>query len=127
METKTISITKAKTATPADTAYLLNAWYAAALSREVQGQGLFHRKILDTSILIYRKEDGTPVAMHDRCPHRFAPLHLGKRQGDDIVCIYHALRFDCTGKCTHNPHGTGLIPKDGLSPLSSVGNFHLPC
>ena len=111
METKTISITKAKTATPADTAYLLNAWYAAALSREVQGRGLFHRKILDTSILIYRKEDGTPVAMHDRCPHRFAPLHLGKRQGDDIVCIYHALRFDCTGKCTHNPHGTGLIPK----------------
>lgn len=84
--------------------YLMNAWYAAALSREV-GQALFHRKILDTSVLIYRKEDGTPVALHDRCPRHFAPLHLGKRQGDEVICIYHALRFDGTGRCTHNAHG----------------------
>jgi phenylpropionate dioxygenase-like ring-hydroxylating dioxygenase large terminal subunit len=91
--------------------YLKNAWYVAALSTEVGSVELFHRKILDTSVLIYRKEDGKAVAMHDRCPHRFAPLHLGKRQGDEVVCLYHALRFDCNGKCTHNPHGEGLIPK----------------
>jgi phenylpropionate dioxygenase-like ring-hydroxylating dioxygenase large terminal subunit len=91
--------------------YLKNTWYVAALSREVDSVKLFHRKILDTSILIYRKEGGQPVAMHDRCPHRFAPLHLGKRQGDEVVCLYHALRFDCNGKCTHNPHGEGHIPK----------------
>lgn len=90
--------------------FLMNAWYAAALSREVAGQAFFHRKLLDTSVLIYRKEDGTPVALHDRCPHRFAPLHLGKRQGDEVICIYHALRFDGTGHCTHNPHGNGRIP-----------------
>lgn len=94
-----------------ETPYLMNAWYAAALSREVDATELFHRKILDTAVLIYRKADGTPVAMVDRCPHRFAPLHLGKREGDEIVCIYHALKFDCNGKCTHNPHGNGLIPK----------------
>jgi vanillate O-demethylase monooxygenase subunit len=91
--------------------YLLNAWYVAALSTEVGPEALFHRKILDTSILIYRKQDGTPVALHDRCPHRFAPLHLGKRVGDEVACLYHALRFDCEGQCTHNPHGTGQIPK----------------
>jgi phenylpropionate dioxygenase-like ring-hydroxylating dioxygenase large terminal subunit len=91
--------------------YLKNAWYVSALSTEVGPTELFHRKILGTSIMIYRKEDGAPVALHDRCPHRFAPLHLGKRVGDDVVCLYHALRFDCSGKCTHNPHGTGLIPK----------------
>ena len=62
-------------------------------------------------MLLYRKQDGTPVAMQDRCPHRFAPLHLGKRDGDDVVCHYHALRFDCSGQCTHNPHGDGKIPK----------------
>lgn len=91
--------------------YLMNAWYVAALSNEVEAQSLFSRKILDTSVLIYRKQDGMPVAMQDRCPHRFAPLHLGKRDGDDIVCHYHALRFDCAGQCTHNPHGDGKIPK----------------
>lgn len=91
--------------------YLMNVWYAAALSSEVGPEALFHRKILDVSVMIYRKQDGTPIAMHDRCPHRFAPLHLGKRHGDEVSCPYHALRFDCSGACTHNPHGTGHIPK----------------
>ncbi|WP_420465477.1 Rieske 2Fe-2S domain-containing protein [Panacagrimonas sp.] len=89
---------------------LHNIWYVAAMSTEVDASALFHRKILDTSVLIYRKQDGTPVAMHDRCPHRFAPLHLGKRVGDEVSCLYHALRFDCSGRCTHNPHGAGATP-----------------
>jgi vanillate O-demethylase monooxygenase subunit len=92
-------------------AYLKNTWYVAALSTEVGADELFHRKILGTSVLMYRKQDGTVVAMRDRCPHRFAPLHLGKRVGDEIVCHYHALQFDCNGQCTHNPHGEGNIPK----------------
>lgn len=91
--------------------FLMKAWYAAALSSEVDAEGLFHRKILGRSVLIYRLADGTPVAMHDRCPHRFAPLSLGKRMGDEVVCPYHALRFNGQGHCTHNPHGTGHIPR----------------
>ncbi|NYT54096.1 aromatic ring-hydroxylating dioxygenase subunit alpha [Eoetvoesia caeni] len=91
--------------------YLKNAWYVAALSSEVNDADLFHRKIFNTSVLIYRKQNGEAVALRDRCPHRFAPLHLGKRDGDEVVCHYHALRFDCSGKCTHNPHGEGNIPK----------------
>ena len=93
------------------TPYLINAWYAAALSSEVNDSALFHRTILDQSILIYRRQDGVAVALRNRCPHRFAPLHLGKRVGDEVACLYHALRFDCAGTCTHNPHGTGEIPK----------------
>ena len=84
--------------------------YVAALSREVEGEAMFHRRLLGTPVLLYRKGDGTPVALHDRCPHRFAPLHLGWREGDDVVCQYHALKFDCSGKCSHNPHGKGKIP-----------------
>lgn len=90
--------------------FLRNAWYVAAMSTEVDPTALFHRKILNTSVLIYRKADGTPVAMHDRCPHRFAPLHLGKRVGDEVTCVYHGLRFDCAGQCTLNPHGGGATP-----------------
>lgn len=91
--------------------YLQNAWYVAALSQELDGDRLFHRRLLDLPVLLYRKLDGTPVAMFDRCPHRFVPLHIGKRVGDEISCLYHALRFDCSGQCTHNPHGNGHIPK----------------
>lgn len=99
------------TRSPTQSSFLMNAWYAAALSTDVGPDALFHRRILDTSILIYRKQDGTPVALHDRCPHRFAPLHLGKRMGDEVSCLYHALRFNAEGQCTHNPHGMGQIPR----------------
>jgi vanillate O-demethylase monooxygenase subunit len=109
MDTQTRPDT-ARRAEAAASPYLLNAWYAAALASEVDGTQLFHRKLLDTSVLIYRTANGTAVAMQDRCPHRFVPLHLGERRGDDVVCKYHALRFDCSGRCTHNPHGNGLIP-----------------
>lgn len=90
--------------------FLKNVWYVAALSTEVD-DNLFRRKILGTSVLIYRKQNGEPVALRDRCPHRFAPLSMGKKVGDDVVCHYHGLRFDCSGTCVSNPHGTGAIPR----------------
>ncbi|MCY0964698.1 aromatic ring-hydroxylating dioxygenase subunit alpha [Parathalassolituus penaei] len=94
-----------------DSPYLYNCWYVAALATEVDNEALFSRTLLETSVLIYRRADGTPVAMQDRCPHRFVPLSMGKRDGDDVVCPYHGLKFDCSGKCNHNPHGNQLIPK----------------
>jgi vanillate O-demethylase monooxygenase subunit len=110
MDTQVTQATAAR-AERAASPYLLNCWYAAALSREIPAEGLFTRKLLDTPVLFYRKGDGSPVAMRDRCPHRFVPLSLGQRQGDQVVCKYHALRFDCEGRCTHNPHGNGHIPE----------------
>lgn len=101
--------------------FLLNAWYVAALSTDIGPEALFHRKLLDTSVMMYRKLDGTAVAVHDRCPHRFAPLHLGKRDGDDVACVYHGLRFNAEGQCTHNPHGDGRIPKAAVAELSIAG------
>lgn len=91
--------------------HLQQAWYVAALSTEVGAQMLLHRKILGRSTVLYRRASGEPVALHDRCPHRFVRLSMGKREGDDVVCPYHALRFDAAGHCVHNPHGDGLIPK----------------
>lgn len=61
-------------------------------------------------MVIYRDAEGQPIALHDRCPHRFAPLSLGSREGDELACPYHGLRFDRGGFCTHNPHGKGTLP-----------------
>lgn len=91
--------------------FLRNAWYVAAWSDEVNPGQLFSRTYLDEPVLIYRRQDGVAVAMSDRCPHRFAPLHLGKMVGDSVECPYHGLVFDCSGTCTSNPHGKGTIPK----------------
>lgn len=86
-----------------------NAWYCAAWSTDV-GEELFHRRIADVPILLYRKEDGTACAFLDMCPHKLAPMHLGDRFGDDLQCKYHGLRFDSSGQCVLNPQGNGRIP-----------------
>ncbi|MGE3778066.1 MAG: Rieske 2Fe-2S domain-containing protein [Pirellulaceae bacterium] len=90
--------------------FMKNAWYVAAWSEEVR-DSLFHRKILDEPVLLYRKADGSVVGMHDRCPHRFAPLHLGKLKDDTVQCGYHGLCFNARGECVSNPTGAGAVPK----------------
>lgn len=89
--------------------FIRNTWYAAAWSEDI-GRALFPRMLLNEAIVFYRKEDGTPCALRDRCPHRFAPLSIGKLIGDEVECLYHGLRFNCAGQCTDNPNGAGVIP-----------------
>ena len=90
-------------------AFLKNTWYMAAWGDEVTREPMA-RTLLGESVLMYRREDGTPVAIHNRCPHRHAPLNQGKLIGDEIQCPYHGLRFNSTGACTNNPHGQHKIP-----------------
>ncbi|HZN31013.1 MAG TPA: Rieske 2Fe-2S domain-containing protein, partial [Xanthobacteraceae bacterium] len=58
--------------------YLRNAWYVAAWSDDLAEGQLLGRTILKEPVVLYRKSDGSPAALQDRCPHRFAPLHMGK-------------------------------------------------
>ena len=99
--------------------YLRNCWYAAAFSDEVTRTPMA-RTLLDTPMVFYRREDGKPVALHDRCPHRFAPLSRGTLVGDELQCAYHGLRFDDTGACVHNPHHDGHALR-----AADVPAFHL--
>jgi len=61
--------------------------------------------------VLFRREDGHVVALEDRCPHRFAPLHRGRLAGGVIECAYHGLRFDVAGACVHNPAGDAIPPQ----------------
>lgn len=90
--------------------FLRNAWYVACWSEDVAPGQLFNRTLLGEEIVFFRRSDGSPAALQDRCPHRFIPLHLGHLDGDVLRCCYHGLEFDCTGKCVKNPHGDGKIP-----------------
>lgn len=85
--------------------YLRNTWYQAGWSAELQAGKLLNRRFLGEPVVLFRKSDGTPVAMLDRCPHRFAPLHMGKHLGDGVQCPYHGLQFNSEGRCVVNPHG----------------------
>lgn len=90
--------------------FLRKTWYVAGWASEVQ-TSLFERRLLDESVLIYRLESGQAVAMGNRCPHRFAPLHLGRRVGDAVQCGYHGLVFGSDGRCTANPQVSGHVPQ----------------
>jgi phenylpropionate dioxygenase-like ring-hydroxylating dioxygenase large terminal subunit len=95
----------------ASNTYLRNAWYVAAWSEELGDGGVLGRTILKEPLVIYREGNGEVAALEDRCPHRFAPLSMGKvLEGNRIQCPYHGLEFDRSGACVLNPHGNKNIP-----------------
>jgi vanillate O-demethylase monooxygenase subunit len=89
--------------------FLRNSWYIAGWPEEVTRQPTC-RILLGEEVLFYRTAEGEPVALSNRCPHRFVELHKGVLEGDNIRCPYHGLRFGPSGSCTLNPHGDGRTP-----------------
>lgn len=81
---------------------LRHAWYMAGWSEELKDQTL-SRRLFDRPVVLFRDRAGAPHALADRCPHRFAPLSRGTIDGDSLVCPYHGLTFDGSGRCTRNP------------------------
>src|SRR5947208_10186817 len=90
--------------------YLRNSWYVAAWDREVSRRPLA-RTYLDEPVVLFRKEDGTPVALQDRCCHRYLPLSRGKLEADRLRCGYHGLLFDADGKCVEIPGQANIPPQ----------------
>ena len=109
--------------------FLRNYWYVAAYDREITRRPL-GRIILGEPIVFYRLEDGTPVALEDRCAHRHLPLSMGKLVGDTLQCHYHGLRYDKTGACVRVPglvcYGQRNVIRSKLagSRVPAAGNDH---
>lgn len=89
--------------------YILDAWYFAALSREV-GRGSLRRiEMLGEPVLLGRTRAGTAFALRDICPHRAAPLSAGRlvaygSEGEAVECPYHGWRFRAAdGICSSVP------------------------
>ena len=93
--------------------FIRNAWYVAAWDHEIGRQNLMRRTLLNEPVLLYRCEDGTPVALEDRCCHRHAPLSKGQLIGNNIQCPYHGLTYNPDGQCIRVP-GQSTIPPGAL-------------
>jgi vanillate O-demethylase monooxygenase subunit len=105
--------------------WISNAWYVAAWTHEIEPGRIHARTIIDQPIVLYRTADGGIVALEDRCPHRFAPLSLGRLEGDALRCMYHGLKFAPDGTCIEIP-GQKLIPQSACVrrfPLRVVGSW----
>ena len=66
--------------------FLKNVWQVAAFARELKDAPLA-RTLLGEEVVLFRTASGAPAALLDECPHRLAPLSLGKVVDGFLQCI----------------------------------------
>ena len=101
-----------------------NFWYVAAWDWEVRRQELFRRTICGEPVLFWRKEDGTPAALEDRCCHRHMPLSEGRLRGDAVECPYHGLVYDPSGTCIRVPSQKAIPPGARVRSYPVAERYH---
>jgi vanillate O-demethylase monooxygenase subunit len=79
-----------------------NAWYVACTPAEIDEKPL-GRTVCGERIVFYRGPEGRAAALEDWCPHRGAPLSLGRVVEGRLVCGYHGLEMGCDGKVVAMP------------------------
>ncbi|WP_432854105.1 Rieske 2Fe-2S domain-containing protein [Amycolatopsis sp. CA-161197] len=87
----------------------LDAWYAAGWDHEI-GRTLRPLRVADQPVVLFRRLDGTPVALADACWHRLVPLSTGRLEGDEVACGYHGIRYDGDGRATFMPAQQTINP-----------------
>lgn len=94
-----------------------NQWYAICTSQELNSKKP-HRFIrFNQSLVVWRNEENSVVAMQDQCCHRGMALSKGTIVNNCIKCPYHGFEFDSTGQCQ-------LIPAQGKD-RSIPSNFRV--
>jgi vanillate monooxygenase len=79
-----------------------NTWYVACTPDELADKPL-GRMICGEQIVFYRGEGGVVAALEDFCPHRGAPLSLGRVCEGKLVCGYHGLVIGRDGETVSMP------------------------
>jgi len=103
------------------------AWYPLAVEGELHLNKPNVRWLLGRKIVFFRDETRPPSggwrAIDDRCPHRLAPMSMGRvdRAEGRITCRYHGYEFDGQGVCTKIPGNLQGI--ESSSPRNCVASF----
>jgi phenylpropionate dioxygenase-like ring-hydroxylating dioxygenase large terminal subunit len=110
---------------------LARCWHPVARSDEVSTQPQ-RVVVLGQPWVLYRTPTQV-VAYADRCPHRRAPLSLGRCEGEVLRCAYHGWAFEPGGRCVEIPAlgpdavlpararlqpAAGVVEQDGLVLLA---------
>jgi vanillate O-demethylase monooxygenase subunit len=80
----------------------MNAWYVACTPDEI-GAGPLGRVICNQRLVFFRGPHGKVAAVENLCPHRGAPLSLGRVIDGRLVCGYHGLEMGCDGRTIAMP------------------------
>jgi len=82
--------------------FIRNAWYVACTTDELGGTPL-GRRVCGEAMAFFRGPEGAIACVEDFCPHRGAPLSLGRVRDGRLVCGYHGLVMGADGRCVAMP------------------------
>ncbi len=83
--------------------FMRQFWIAVARAKDIAAGEAKPLRIMNEDFTIYRGASGQAHIVDAHCPHRFALMHLGWVEGEDIRCVYHGWKFDCSGQCVEQP------------------------
>src|SRR5439155_12428237 len=61
-------------------------------------------RVLGEDLIAFRDTDGKVGLIGERCPHRLAPLVIGRNEESGLRCLYHGWKFDVNGLCVDMPN-----------------------
>lgn len=103
--------------------YVKNCWYVASWSEDlVTGQPMAVQ-LLGEHIVLWRSPSNQVNALVDRCPHRLAPLSLGRCEGENLRCMYHGFVLNAEGRTIEIP-GQDRIPPQAVARRFPVVERH---
>jgi len=80
-------------------------WLPIMHSYELEADGAPVRiRVLGEDLMAFRDTEGSLGLMEQLCPHRQAPLYIGRNEESGIRCLYHGWKFDVRGKCVDMPN-----------------------
>jgi phenylpropionate dioxygenase-like ring-hydroxylating dioxygenase large terminal subunit len=88
-------------------------WYIACQSKDLNRSSPISRTIMDEWLVIFRDENGAPVALQDRCPHRNFKLSEGSVKNGCIQCPYHGWTLDKNAEVIN-------VPAEGPNQKTSI-------
>ena len=83
--------------------YLRAFWQPVLHSHELKVKQARPLRIMGQELTVYRGESGKVYIVGGRCPHRAAPLGIGRVEGEELRCFYHGWKFDGSGQCVEQP------------------------
>ncbi|HWJ70841.1 MAG TPA: aromatic ring-hydroxylating dioxygenase subunit alpha [Sphingobium sp.] len=103
--------------------YVENSWYVASWSDDLGMGEPMAVQILGEPIVLWRSPSNQLTALIDRCPHRLAPLSLGRCEGEHLRCMYHGFLLNHEGRTIEVP-GQDKLPPQAVARRFPVVERH---